>query len=64
MWVELVCNVCGYSESVRPKKWWPEFTYVSCREHSPTELPEPGAMYREEYDGIGSRFVGILDRAT
>lgn len=61
VWIELRCHVCGYSESVRPKKWWPEFTYVTCDSHSPDELPEPGPLYRQEVDGIGSRFVGIVD---
>jgi len=61
VWVELRCDVCGRTESVRPKKWWPEFTYVTCEEHSRDELPSPGALYRQEVDGIGSRFVGIAD---
>ena len=61
VWVELRCDVCGYTESVRPKKWWPEFTYVSCTDHSPLELPEPNGLYRQEVDGIGSRFIGIVD---
>lgn len=64
VWVELTCTVCGYSESVRPKKWWPEFTYITCNDHSPLDLPEPGALYRQEIDGIGSRFVGIVDVAA
>ena len=62
VWLQLTCDVCGYTEAVRPKKWWPQFTYISCTEHSPLDLPEPpGALARTEIDGIGSRFVGIVD---
>jgi len=65
VWVTLVCTVCGFTESVRPKKWWPEFTYISCDFHDLLDVPEPAAgLYREEVDGIGSRFVGIVDRAS
>jgi hypothetical protein len=64
VWVTLRCDVCGFTEAVRPKKWWPGFTYVSCVEHAPTDLPAPtpGAT-RTEIDGIGSRFVAIIDTA-
>lgn len=62
VWVQLKCSVCGFEEAARPKKWWPAFSYLSCRQHRIDELPEPAAgMYREEVDGIGSRFVGIVD---
>ena len=62
VWMQLVCDVCGYTEAVRPKKWWPAFTYVSCAHHSPADLPDPtGALARTEVDGIGSRFVGVVD---
>ena len=63
VWLQLTCDVCGYSEAVRPKKWWPPFTYISCTEHSPLDLPElaEGALARAEIDGIGTRFVGIVD---
>ena len=62
VWMQLTCDICGYTEAVRPKKWWPEFTYVSCAEHSPADLPQPlGALARTEIDGIGSRFVGVVD---
>ncbi len=62
VWVELRCDVCGATERARPKKWWPAFTYLSCADHSPLDLPEPAAgLYREEFDGVGSRFVGVLD---
>ncbi len=63
VWVELQCDICGFAETLRPKKWWPEFTYVTCAEHGDEELPEvaPG-MYRREADGIGARFIGVIDR--
>ena len=62
VWMQLTCDICGYTEAVRPKKWWPSFTYVSCTTHSPADLPDPaGALARTEVDGIGSRFVGIVD---
>lgn len=63
VWVTLVCDVCGFTEAARPKKWWPEFSYLSCDEHVPSDLPAPPAgMNRQEVDGIGSRFVGLVDR--
>ena len=62
VWVQLACTICGYSEAARPKKWWPAFTYLSCDFHDIDELPEPAAgMHRQEIDGIGTRFVGIVD---
>jgi hypothetical protein len=65
VWVQLSCTVCGFTEAVRPKKWWPAFTYLSCDHHLPGELPAPAAgMYRREVDGIGSRFVGIVDEVS
>ena len=62
VWVDLVCDVCGSAEKARPKKWWPEFTYVSCDSHQPSELPPPldGAV-RAEIPGVGSSFVGWVD---
>ena len=62
VWVDLTCTVCGFTEKARPKKWWPEFTHLSCVDHEPTELPEPiaGAV-RAEVGGVGSRFVGVVD---
>jgi hypothetical protein len=62
VWAQLTCTVCGFTEATRPKKWWPAFTYLTCDWHSADELP-PAAdgMYRSETDGIGSRFVGIVD---
>jgi len=62
VWVELKCTVCGFTESVRPKKWWPEFTYLSCEHHRIGDVPDPApGLARSEVDGIGSRFVGIVD---
>ena len=62
IWVELTCLVCGYSETARPKKWWPQFTYVLCAHHGEDALPEAAAgLYRGRYEGIGTRFIGILD---
>ena len=62
VWVHLQCDVCGYSEAARPKKWWPDFTYVSCAHHNPAEVPAPAPGFvRSEFDGIGTRFVGIAD---
>ena len=62
VWVELECVVCGYREQVRPKKWWPTFTYISCDFHDIGDVPAPeDGLYREEIDDIGSRFVAIVD---
>lgn len=62
VWVELTCDVCGATEKARPKKWWPEFTYLTCPDHLIGDLPDaaPG-LHRQEYDGIGTRFIGVLD---
>ena len=62
VWVQLVCTVCGFTESARPKKWWPEFTYLTCDFHDYDELPavQPG-FGRTEVDGIGTRFIGVVD---
>ena len=65
VWVQLTCAVCGFSEAARPKKWWPDFTYVCCAHHAPYEVPAVGAgLVRSEYEGVGSRFVGIVDVAV
>ncbi|MBD8044237.1 hypothetical protein H9638_10510 [Arthrobacter sp. Sa2BUA2] len=62
VWVSLECTVCSYREMARPKKWWPEFTHVACFDHSARELPPvPEGCVRSEYEGIGSRFTGIVD---
>lgn len=64
VWVQLTCDVCGFTEAARPKKWWPTFTYLTCEFHNADELPEPaGALARTEIDGIGTRFIGIVDEA-
>lgn len=62
VWVQLSCDVCGFSEAARPKKWWPTFTYLTCEHHLIGDLPNaPAGTHRSEYAGIGSRFVGIVD---
>lgn len=62
VWVQLTCDVCGFEESVRPKKWWPEFTYLTCDHHSIGDIPLPAeGLKRSELDGIGSRFIAIID---
>jgi hypothetical protein len=62
VWVQLKCDICGFEEAARPKKWWPAFTYLSCDFHGAGELPASvDGMHRREVDGIGSRFVGIID---
>lgn len=65
VWVQLRCDVCGSTEMTRPKKWWPDFTGVSCDTHGRDELPDvaPGFV-RGEYPGIGTHFVGILDETV
>lgn len=62
VWVQLTCDVCGFTEAARPKKWWPAFTYLTCLDHAIWEVPQvaPG-FERQEHDGIGSRFIGIVD---
>jgi hypothetical protein len=62
VWVHLECVVCGFGEDARPKKWWPDWTYLSCDYHSAEQVPEPVAGFsRREVDGIGSRFVAMVD---
>ena len=63
VWVTLQCDICGFTEVARPKKWWPEFTYLSCSHHPADELPAaaPGRA-RSEFDGVGGRFIGIVDQ--
>ena len=67
VWVELRCDICGFAETARPKKWWPagviEHTaYLSCDWHDAHELPAPApGLSRSEVDGIGSRFIAIID---
>jgi hypothetical protein len=65
VWVQLTCAVCGFSEAARPKKWWPDFSYVVCADHAPDEIPPlVRGLVRSEYEGVGSRFVGIVDVAV
>lgn len=62
VWVHLTCAVCGYSEAARPKKWWPEFDFVHCDDHSPHQLPPVDAgRVRCEYEDIGTRMIGVVD---
>lgn len=62
VWVQLTCVVCGFTEAARPKKWWQEFTYLSCDDHDANEVPEPAPGFsRTEVYGVGSRFIGIVD---
>jgi hypothetical protein len=62
VWVQLTCDICGFTEAARPKKWWPAFTWLSCEEHAAAELPALAEGFvRGEVDGIGSRFIGIVD---
>jgi hypothetical protein len=62
VWIQLTCDVCGYTEAARPKKWWPDFTYLACAHHDIDDLPAPAfGTERREFDGIGSRFIGIVD---
>ena len=64
VWVDLTCDVCGFAERARPKKWWPPFTFVSCDRHQSSDLPRPlRGDHREQFLGIGSRFVGWVDTA-
>ena len=63
VWVRFTCDICGHTESARPKKWWPEFSYLSCSDHDIWDLPEPAAgLVRQEFDEIGGYFVGVVDR--
>jgi hypothetical protein len=65
VWVDLVCEVCGYAEKARPKKWWPTLAYVSCDSHQSSDLPPPlHGNRRDEILGIGSQFVGWVDAPT
>jgi hypothetical protein len=62
VWVQLTCDICGYTEAARPKKWWPEFTYLTCDFHRADEIPAPApGLYRREVESIGTRFIGVVD---
>jgi hypothetical protein len=63
VWVDLTCDICGFTLAARPKKWWPEFTYLSCSDHDIWDLPDPAeGLVRQEFDEIGGHFVGAVDR--
>jgi hypothetical protein len=62
VWIALNCVVCDYSEVTRPKKWWPDFSFVACDHHDDGDLPPVRpAWARGRYEGIGTRFTGVLD---
>jgi hypothetical protein len=62
VWVQLTCDICGFSEAARPKKWWPDFTYLTCDFHRADEIAQPApGLYRREVEGIGTRFIGVID---
>jgi hypothetical protein len=62
VWAHLECVVCGYTEVERPKKWWPDWTFLICDDHFSDEAPAPADGFaRHEVDGIGSRFVALVD---
>lgn len=62
VWAHLECVVCGFSEEARPKKWWPEWDHLICDYHAPYQAPDPApGLARREVEGIGSRFVALVD---
>ncbi|KTR09697.1 hypothetical protein [Curtobacterium luteum] len=62
VWQRLECVVCGYSETARPKKWWPDWDHLMCDYHAPYQAPDaPAGFTRHEVEGIGSRFVALVD---
>jgi hypothetical protein len=62
VWIQLTCFICGFSESARPRKWWPEFTYLTCDFHRADEIPAPApGFFRREVESIGTRFIGVID---
>ncbi|ROQ39498.1 hypothetical protein EDF46_1130 [Frondihabitans sp. PhB188] len=65
VWAHLDCVVCGFAEDARPKKWWPDWTYLMCDYHSPFQAPEPTAGFaRTEVEGVGSRFIALVDERS
>ncbi|WP_309080049.1 hypothetical protein [Zhihengliuella sp.] len=62
VWLHLTCTVCGFTEAVRPKKWWPDFDFLYCASHPARELPPtaPGCV-RCEYEEVGTRLTGVVD---
>lgn len=64
VWTELRCVVCRFAEMERPKKWWPDWTFLACDDHDADELPDvPDSAQREATYGVGSRFVAYVDAA-
>jgi hypothetical protein len=62
VWVELTCAVCRFTETDRPKKWWPEWTFLACDDHEASRLPPlADGRSREATYGIGSRFIAYVD---
>ncbi|MFC6154640.1 DUF5997 family protein [Nocardioides yefusunii] len=62
VWVELECAVCGFAEKARPKKWWPTHTFLYCDDHSVSQVPKAADdVVRVEMEGIGSRFIAVVD---
>lgn len=62
VWAHLECVVCGFSEQERPKKWWPEWTYLVCDDHDLDEAPRPAeGTSRYQVHGLGSRFIALVD---
>ncbi|RZU61072.1 hypothetical protein [Zhihengliuella halotolerans] len=62
VWLHLTCTVCGFTEAVRPKKWWPEFDFLYCASHPARDLPPTGpGLVRCEYEEVGTRLNGIVD---
>jgi hypothetical protein len=62
VWVHLECVVCEFSEDARPKKWWPDWDYLICDYHEPHQAPSPTAgLTRREVEGVGSRFIALVD---
>ena len=66
VWATLQCVLCATVEHERPKKWWPEFTFLFCDEHDASDLPASAdpATSRAFVYGIGSRFTGVVDAAA
>jgi len=65
VWVQLECAVCGYAEAARPKKWWPDWDHVVCDHHAADQAPPPIAgRTRREVDGVGSRFIALVDEES
>lgn len=62
VWATLTCAICGFTEVERPKKWWPDASYLVCDDHDLDDLPAPASgLHRSEVYGIGSRFIAVVD---